>query len=59
MARVEHHGNSWRAVYVGADGRRVREVLPAQTKGEARQLAAKLERRAWLQRRGLELGPRN
>ena len=57
MARVEHHGNSWRAVYVGADGRRVREVLPANTKAEARQLAAKLERRAWLQRRGLELGP--
>jgi integrase len=57
MARVERHGNSWRAVYVGAHGRRVREVLPAQTKTEARQLAAKLERRAWLQRRGLELGP--
>jgi len=50
MARVEHHGNSWRAVYVGADGGRVREVLPANTKAEARQLAAKLERLAWLGR---------
>jgi len=57
MARIERHGHSWRAVYIGADGRREREVLPAHTKAEAREMAAKLERRAWLQRRGLELGP--
>jgi len=57
MATVERHGNRWRVVCVGADGRRVREVLPARTKAEARELAARFERRVWLQRRGLELGP--
>jgi len=57
MATVERHGNGWRAVYVGADGRRVREMLPARTKAEARELVARLERRVWLQRRGLEMGP--
>jgi integrase len=55
MARVERHGNGWRAVYTGANGARVREALPARTKAEAKELAAKLERRVWLQRRGLEV----
>jgi integrase len=55
MASVERHGKGWRAVYAGPKGERVREVLPARTKAEARELAAKLDRRAWLQRHGLEV----
>jgi len=55
VASVERHGKGWRAVYLGPDGDRVREVLPARNKAEAKELAAKLERRAWLQRRGLEV----
>src|SRR5262249_10576809 len=55
MATVERHGKSWRAVYTGPDGGRVRETVPARTKAEAKELAAKLERRAWLQRRRLEV----
>ena len=57
MARVERHGSGWRAVYAGPDGERCRERLPARTKAEAKELTAKLERRAWLQRRGLEVTP--
>lgn len=57
MASVERHGKAWRAVYQGANGKRSREALPARTKAEAKELAAKLERRAWLQRRGLDVGP--
>src|SRR5260370_27237172 len=55
MASVERHGKGWRAIYAGAEGDRVRESVPARNKAEAKELAAKLERRAWLQRRGLEL----
>ena len=55
MASVERHGKGWRAIYTGPDGERRREALPARNKAEARELAAKLERRAWLQRRGLEV----
>src|SRR5713226_5089998 len=55
MATVERHGNSWRAIYAGPDGKRVRESVPARNKAEAKELAARLERRAWLQRRGLEV----
>jgi len=43
-------------VYIGADGQRAREVVPARNKAEAKELAAALERRAWKQRRGLEVG---
>ena len=59
MARVERHGNSWRAVYVGADERRVREVLPAQTKAEARAELASLPGATpeWIERRLAALVP--
>ncbi len=55
MATVERHGKGWRAIYTGAEGERTREAVPARTKAEAKELATKLERRAWLQRRGLEV----
>src|SRR5438105_1856332 len=57
MATLERHGKRWRAVYTGPDGRRLRETLPARTKAEARELATRLERRSWLQRRGVDIGP--
>ena len=56
MAKVERHGDGWRAIYLDANGERAREMVPARGKAEALELATKLERRAWLQRRGLEIG---
>ncbi len=54
MASVYEKRGIWYANFKGADGRRRNVATKAETKTEARRLAAELERRAERQRHGLE-----